>query len=379
MHHFFFLRMGGMPPNSPIHGCIDWGLNVGSGGWRHTEGRNHPCQVFDFTGAGVSLLFLLASLPLPRPFDLFSNLYARFLNEESVVVCLLSGISIALALFRFLHLSLPALIPLVITTRPSTVTIHVTGFKKFHGVSENPTEIIVTNLKGFMQKKGLPEGLVLGSCNVLETAGEGVLPQLHEVFQTAFAGQRISGGTIITKFDYADCNSSICLIFCFDISVVVELIISGFHMNLHLGVNSGATRFAIENQAVNEATFRCPDEMGWKPQKVAIVPSDGSISHVRETSLPVNEIVKNLSKMGYDVMPSDDAGRFVCNFVYYHSLLFAEHNRIKSLFVHVPLFSTIDEETQMEFVASLLKVLASLHSNYSHLSHQVRIDFKTQR
>ncbi|URD80768.1 Pyroglutamyl peptidase [Musa troglodytarum] len=116
MHHFFFLRMGGMPPNSPIHGCIDWGLNVGSGGWRHTEGRNHPCQVFDFTGAGVSLLFLLASLPLPRPFDLFSNLYARFLNEESVVVCLLSGISIALALFRFLHLSLPALIPLVITT-----------------------------------------------------------------------------------------------------------------------------------------------------------------------------------------------------------------------------------------------------------------------
>lgn len=80
-----------------------------------------------------------------------------------------------------------------------------------------------------------------------------------------------------------------------------------------------------------------------------------------QTSLPVNEIVKNLSKMGYDVMPSDDAGRFVCNFVYYHSLWFAERNRIKSLFVHVPLFSTIDEETQMEFAASLLKVLASFH------------------
>ncbi|CAD5195397.1 uncharacterized protein LOC135581822 isoform X1 [Musa acuminata AAA Group] len=214
---------------------------------------------------------------------------------------------------------------------PSTVTIHVTGFKKFHGVSENPTEIIVTNLKGFMQKKGLPEGLVLGSCNVLETAGEGALPHLHEVFQSAVAGKNnetSNGGQIIW---------------------------------LHLGVNSGATRFAIENQAVNEATFRCPDEMGWKPQKVAIVPSDGSISQVRETSLPVNEIVKNLSKMGYDVMPSDDAGRFVCNFVYYHSLRFAERNRIKSLFVHVPLFSTIDEETQMEFAASLLKVLASFH------------------
>ena len=89
-------------------------------------------------------------------------------------------------------------------------------------------------------------------------------------------------------------------------------------IQLHFGVNSGATRFAIEKQAVNEANFRCPDEMGWKPQvrleywidfkfalinkplelmssellhrnlhnfmlqKVPIVPSDGGISRTRE-------------------------------------------------------------------------------------------------
>uniref|UniRef100_A0A0E0I4N3 Pyrrolidone-carboxylate peptidase n=1 Tax=Oryza nivara TaxID=4536 RepID=A0A0E0I4N3_ORYNI len=57
-------------------------------------------------------------------------------------------------------------------------------------------------------------------------------------------------------------------------------------------------------------------------------------------------------------MPSDDAGRFVCNYVYYHSLRFAEQHGIKSLFVHVPLFLTIDEEVQMHFVASLLEALA---------------------
>jgi len=44
-----------------------------------------------------------------------------------------------------------------------------------------------------------------------------------------------------------------------------------------LGVNSGATQFAIERQAVNEATFRCPDEMGWKPQ-VIWISSDYTIS-----------------------------------------------------------------------------------------------------
>lgn len=37
-------------------------------------------------------------------------------------------------------------------------------------------------------------------------------------------------------------------------------------LQLHLGVNSGAQKFAIERKAVNEATFRCPDELGWQPQ-----------------------------------------------------------------------------------------------------------------
>lgn len=84
-------------------------------------------------------------------------------------------------------------------------------------------------------------------------------------------------------------------------------------------------------------------------------------SHFLQTTLPAEEITKALAKKGYDVTTSDDAGRFVCNYVYYHSLRYAEQNGIQSLFVHVPLFSTIDEETQMQFAASLLEVLASLN------------------
>ncbi|XWS57396.1 hypothetical protein CRYUN_Cryun09bG0170700 [Craigia yunnanensis] len=213
---------------------------------------------------------------------------------------------------------------------PVAVTIHVTGFKKFHGVSDNPTETIVSNLKEYTKKKGLPKGVILGSCSVLETAGQGALTPLYQTLQSALTGK--------------DSESSS----------------SGRIIWLHFGVNSGASRFAIEHQAVNEATFRCPDEMGWKPQKVPIIPADGGISCVRKTSLPVEEITKALAKKGYEVMTSDDAGRFVCNYVYYHSLLFAEQNGTKSLFVHVPLFLTIDEETQMKFAASLLEVLASL-------------------
>lgn len=72
--------------------------------------------------------------------------------------------------------------------------------------------------------------------------------------------------------------------------------------------------------------------------------------------------MKSLAKMGYKVMTSDDAGQFVCNYVYYHSLRFAEQNGTLSLFVHVPsLIITIDEETQMHFAASLFEVLGSIN------------------
>jgi len=213
---------------------------------------------------------------------------------------------------------------------PSPVTVHVTGFKRFHGVADNPTEKIVRNLQSFVEKRGLPKGLVLGSCTVLEAAGQGALGPLYELLEST-----------VQDREYGTLNQE-------------QVIL------LHFGANSGSLRFALENQAVNEATFRCPDELGWKPQRVPIMSSDGSILHARQTTLPVKEISKYLQQMGYDVTPSDDAGRFVCNYVYYHSLRFAEKHGIRSLFVHFPLFSAIDEEVQMQFVASLLEVLASL-------------------
>ncbi|XP_039172764.1 pyrrolidone-carboxylate peptidase 1-like isoform X2 [Eucalyptus grandis] len=210
---------------------------------------------------------------------------------------------------------------------PKPVTINVTGFKKFQGVPENPTETIVNNLKSFVEKKGLPPGVTFGTCTVLEAAGDGALPMLFKVMESGISS------------DGSTCDAQV--------------------VWLHLGVNSGAHKFAIERQAVNEATFRCPDELGWRPQQLPIVPEDGKISRTRQTSFSTKAILEFLKKKGYDVTLSDDAGRFVCNYVYYHSLRLAEQRGSRSLFVHVPPFSRIDEETQMNFVASLLEAIAS--------------------
>lgn len=67
---------------------------------------------------------------------------------------------------------------------PKSVVIHVSGFKKFQGVAENPTETIVKNIKGFVEKKELPACLTLGSCTVLETAGDGARPALYKTMDS---------------------------------------------------------------------------------------------------------------------------------------------------------------------------------------------------
>jgi hypothetical protein len=51
-----------------------------------------------------------------------------------------------------------------------------------------------------------------------------------------------------------------------------ECIFEWIVSQIHFGVSGGLPRFALENQAVNDATFACPDELGWKPQ-VALLPN----------------------------------------------------------------------------------------------------------
>lgn len=67
---------------------------------------------------------------------------------------------------------------------PKAIVIHITGFKKFQGVAENPTETIVSKLKDYVERRGLPSGVTLGSCTVLETAGDGALPMLYKTMES---------------------------------------------------------------------------------------------------------------------------------------------------------------------------------------------------
>ncbi|EPS71980.1 hypothetical protein M569_02777 [Genlisea aurea] len=158
-----------------------------------------------------------------------------------------------------------------------TVKINVTGLKKFHGVEENPAETIVNNLRDYADHRVLPDNVKLGICKLLETAGDGAISELYKLLEAGINGED---------------------------NVNVEKVVW-----LHIGVSSGLLKFTLQRQAVNEATFCCcPDELKWQ----------------RQTSCAIEAILELLKMKGFDAVISNDAGRYVCNFVYYHSLMFAE-------------------------------------------------------
>jgi pyroglutamyl-peptidase len=58
------------------------------------------------------------------------------------------------------------------------------------------------------------------------------------------------------------------------------------------------------------------------------------------------------------VAESDDAGRFICNYLYYLSLKqFKDAGRGVSLFVHVPSFETLPQEQHLAFARDLLDTI----------------------
>lgn len=138
----------------------------------------------------------------------------------------------------------------------------------------------------------------------------------------------------------------------------------GVTILLHLGVAEGAKEFRLEACAYNEATFRIPDQQGYRPRNISIIEAEEYQKCLR-TSLDVNRLAQEMShRFPYiSTMISTDPGRYVCNYVYCCSLQKfgkAEDGSICSLFLHVPPFSAVPEVEQLFYVSGLLEKLADM-------------------
>jgi hypothetical protein len=78
-----------------------------------------------------------------------------------------------------------------------------------------------------------------------------------------------------------------------------------------------------------------------------------TLFHLR-TPLPLDRICAELKGMGHSLDVSLSAGRFICNFLYFHSLHQCTTSGACCLFVHVPLFDKISMVDQMKLIKDLL-------------------------
>ena len=181
----------------------------------------------------------------------------------------------------------------------------MTGFGKFNGVENNPTTVLVNRLQG----------------------ESNVNRQFH-IFEVS------------TK------------------AVDAELLQEEGLFCIHLGVNSKASRVNLELNAYNNMDFRVPDEQGYNPVQCKIC-EGCELDDALATCIPLETLVCKLKDEGFsdeDVVISNDPGRFLCNYVYYKSLLV---NRF-ALFVHVPPFSVMTEDKQYNFINKLLNHIEDL-------------------
>lgn len=121
---------------------------------------------------------------------------------------------------------------------------------------------------------------------------------------------------------------------------------------IHFGVDVSREDFAIERFAYNEADFRIPDVDGIILNRMRIVPT---------LSLDRLETKLDYDAVAGDFKISNDPGRYICNYLYFLSLL---KTGGRSLFIHCPPYEAISQDEQIVIVKDLIEtVVNSLHAD----------------
>ncbi|MBC7456727.1 MAG: pyroglutamyl-peptidase I [Bdellovibrionaceae bacterium] len=117
-----------------------------------------------------------------------------------------------------------------------------------------------------------------------------------------------------------------------------------------LGLASGRDRISLEKVALNWNESKYPDEAGNCVNRSKINPANEPLALM--TSFPINELQDFLDKKKYPVQMSFSAGTYVCNNLYYKVL--TEFPELKSIFIHVPYFTEVNQEMQINLIKDVL-------------------------
>jgi len=87
---------------------------------------------------------------------------------------------------------------------------------------------------------------------------------------------------------------------------------------LHLGLSAVARGFKLESTGYNVADFGIPDERGWVACGETIAENE---PEALATAVPLAQLLPLLQKENPAATISTDPGRYICNYVYFRSLV----------------------------------------------------------
>lgn len=211
------------------------------------------------------------------------------------------------------------------TSTAKDTLVLATGFGRFHGVEDNPSKHLMAALGPLVAESPLGAHIDLRT-QVLEVSG--------------LACARYAGDTH------------------------PELVLPSTRpvVVVHCGVAATRSNITLEARAVNVADFGAPDERGWQPRAQ---PIDAQGPAQLSCALDVGALAQALAADGFPVTRSDDAGEFVCNYLYYRSLRACQTApHVCVVFVHVPPFEAVPLELQLyTLVALVSKIRDALHKS----------------
>jgi pyroglutamyl-peptidase len=169
-------------------------------------------------------------------------------------------------------------------------TLYLTGFETYPGLDDNATRVVAERLNG---------------------TSIGRLTIASEVLPTSF--QRAPGHVLRGLKKHKP------------VAIV------------HLGLHLLDTLIRVESWACNEMTARLPDADGFQPFESHIDP-DQEFKEILQSPFNILEVVAEIRSQGFPARVSRNAGRYVCNTVYYSTLnaLDALGANIPTAFVHIP-------------------------------------------
>lgn len=195
-----------------------------------------------------------------------------------------------------------------------TIRLLVTGFTPFPGAPHNPTEQLIRHFEA---------NPPLGGLDV----------------ECRFA---------VLPVDYADAIPAL------------EEFASGFepHVAVHFGLAKEAAGFRLERLARNGIASDRPDNAGAVPEASPIRHGAADIP----SSLPLLRIAEALGARGHTVEWSDNAGGYLCNYVFFHSVAGICRGLVAPLsgFVHVgPANAAEDFRKLVEGAETILEICVS--------------------